>query len=153
MVDIKINTNHLEELNEVLEVANIVFQPNEAEKARYHRKEDWLLKIENGLMVTAVVGGKVIGFAICYRKENTLHIWNVGVLPEHRKNGAWRKMYDAIVLFARENGFESISLNTYKEKFPSMYNFCQTHGFEEYNTELDELSGTTKSMFLKRLQD
>jgi len=151
MDDIKIHINQLDELDEVLSVADIVFRPNDEEKAKYHRKDDWLTKINNGLMVTASINNKIVGFAICYQKEKTLHIWNVGVLPEYRKKGIWQKMYEEVLSFATENKFSGLSLNTYKDKFPGMYNFCQSHGFEEYKTELDQLSGTTKSMFLKKL--
>jgi len=151
MNNIEININKIDKIDEVMMVAETVFQPNDEEKAKYHRKEDWLEKIKNGLLVTVSIDKKIVGFAVCYRKDKTLHVWNVGVLPDYRENGVWQKMYEMVVFQARESEYEAISLNTYKEKFPGMYNFCQTHGFFESKTEKDELPGAIKSMFVRKL--
>ena len=151
MNEITIVTNKIDDLVEVLEVSITIFQPNEERKKLYHSESDWMEKIKNGLLVTAYDGTKVIGFAVSYIKSDDLHIWNVGVLPEYRKRGVWEKMYEITIQVATEKKFTTVSLNTYKDKFPGMYNFCLTHGFAEYKTEFDEMSGSTKSMFLRKI--
>ncbi|MFA7301241.1 MAG: GNAT family N-acetyltransferase [Candidatus Shapirobacteria bacterium] len=151
MNNIVLNINKIDQIDEVLEVGEEVFKPNKEEKEKYHKKEVWLNKIENGLLISASVDNKIVGFAICYKKETDLHIWNVGVLEEYRKFGIWKKMYNEVVKFAIENEYESISLNTYKEKFLGMYTFCIKEGFVEYKIEFDEFQNTTKSMFRKKI--
>lgn len=151
MDEIIVRINKKEDLGSVLKLAEDVFKPNREEKEKYHKKSDWLEKLNNGLLVTAFVNEKIVGFAICYKKENDLHIWNVGVLPEFRKMGIWRRMYKEIIKYAKNENYEVLSLNTYKDKFPGMYNFCKIEGFSEYATELDSLSGNVKSKFFKKL--
>ncbi len=151
MNDVVLSLNRIEELDEVLDVAEKVFRPSREEKERYHLKSKWIERVNNGLLISAKIKKRIVGFAICYRKESDLHIWNVGVLEEFRKKGIWRKMYKEIVAFAIKNGFKSLSLNTYKKQFPGMYDFATKEGFTEYKTELDDLSGDIKSMFGKEL--
>jgi GNAT superfamily N-acetyltransferase len=52
-------------------------------------------------------------------------------------------MYEEIIKYAKQKGFKKLTLNTYKNKFPSMYTFCLKNGFEEYRTEKE------KSFFIK----
>jgi ribosomal protein S18 acetylase RimI-like enzyme len=151
MGEIILRVNKKEDLDVVLQLAEEVFKPNKEEKQKYHKKSDWQEKLDNGLLVSAFVGEKIVGFAICYKKENDLHVWNVGVLEEYRKNGIWRMMFEEVMKFAKNKQFKTLSLNTYKEKFPGMYNFCKSESFVEYATEFDSLSGCTKSKFSKKL--
>ena len=151
MNEIRLNINKIEDLDEILEVAEKVFRPNKEEKEKYHQKSIWLERAINGLLISAQVDNKIIGFAICYRKEDALHIWNVGVLEEYRKNGVWRKIYEEIVNFANKNKFSKITLNTHKNQFPGMYNFAVKEGFAVERTEFDELSKDFKSMFVKMI--
>ncbi len=153
MNEIVVHINKIDELDEVLKVSEIIFKPNKEEKEKYHLKSIWLERINNGLLVSSLVDNKIIGFAVCYKKEDVFHIWNVGVLEEYRKSGVWRKMYDEIVKFSIEKDFLKLTLNTYKNKYPKMFDFAIKEGFEEYRTEFDELSQDTKSMFVKILKN
>ena len=151
MNDVILNINKIEEIDEILEVADKVFKPNKEEKEKYHQKSKWLERTKDGLLVSAKINNKTVGFAICYRKEKDLHIWNVGVLEEYRKNGIWVKMYKEIVKYAKEKGCGTLSLNTYKKQFPEMYSFAIKEKFKENMTEVDELSQDIKSVFMKLL--
>ena len=151
MKDVILTVNTIDDLDEILRVANEIFQPNLQEKEKYFNKSDWADRTINGFCISALVDDKVVGFSISYGKEKDLHIWNVGVLDKYRKMGIWHKLYEKTIEHAIKNNFRSISLNTYKEKFPDMYNFCQKEGFVEYKTEIDSLSGKNKSKFVKKL--
>lgn len=143
-MNIKLEINNLEELDNVLRVSREVFKPTPEKEEKYHNKEDWLNKIKNnGLLITAKDKGSVVGFSICYPKDNKLHIWNVGVVENYRRFGVWKQMYKAILNSAKQNGFKKLTLNTYKNKFPNMYAYCLKNGFEEYKTEKG------KSFFIK----
>lgn len=151
MDDIVLRLNKAEDLDQVLQVSEEVFKPSPQEREKYQKKSDWLEKMNDGLLISAVVDDKIVGFAICYKKERDLHIWNVGVLSGYRKRGIWRRMYEEIIKFATKNNYLEVSLNTYKDKFPGMYGFCKKMGFVEHNVELDTLSDHIKSMFKKGL--
>lgn len=151
MNEIILHIDEIDELDEVLEVAQKIFQPNEEEKKRYHLRSLWLERINNGLLISAVINEKIVGFAVCYKKDDALHIWNVGVLEEYRKSGVWRKMYEKIVKYSIEKGYSRLTLNTYKNKFPGMYSFASKEGFVVYKTGFDELTQDTKLMFEKMI--
>lgn len=151
MENIILKINNIEDIDEILLVSEKVFRPNKEEKEKHHNKIKWLEKIENGLLVSVFLNNKIIGFTLCYKKEDYLHISIVGVLEEYRRMGIWRKIYNEILKYVVDNNFSKITLNTYKEKFPGMYNFCKKEGFIEYATEVDSLSGNIKSKFSKKL--
>lgn len=143
-MNLQISINKIKELDAVLDISRKVFEPSMEEIRRYHDRNDWLEKINNGgLLITVSDNMTPVGFAICYSKENYLHIWNVGVLEDYRKLGIWNEMYEHIIHFAELNKFKHLSLNTYKEKFPHMYSFCIKNGFREVKTE------DGKSFFMK----
>lgn len=135
-MEIGLHVNQLNELDDVLEVASSVFNPNEEEKQKYHSKEDWKQKVENdGLLISASINNKIIGFAICYLKPDSFHIWNVGVLDDYRKLGVWKLIHNEIISYATKNRHKRITVNTYKDQFPNMYNFLVKNGYKEYKTE------------------
>ena len=143
-MEIVLHINKYEELDKALDISNQVFKPSAEELLKYHNKNDWSNKIDNGgLLITAWDNKKIVGFSICYPKEGNFHIWNVGVLENYRGFGVWKKMYEAIQKFALEKKFKQLTLNTYKNKFPNMYSFCLERGFREYKAEVG------KSYFIK----
>jgi ribosomal protein S18 acetylase RimI-like enzyme len=138
--------NHLEDLDEVIRISIIIFNPNSVKLEKYHNKEDWRQKIlNNGLLIAALDNDKIIGFSICYPREGGLHIWNVGVLEEYRKLGVWKLMHNGILEFAKIKKFKKLTLNTYKNNFPGMYAFVTKNGYKEYKSEKD------KYFFVKRI--
>ena len=141
-----LHINRLEELDKALKISNQVFEPSPEETQKYHNKNDWLNKINNdGLLITAWDDNKMVGFSVCYSKEQKFHIWNVGVLKAYRKLGIWKKMHSEIEKFAKEKNFKHLTLNTYKAKFPLMYAFVLNNGYVEYKTEEE------KSFFIKEI--
>lgn len=143
---ITLHLNVLEDLDQALEISNQVFEPSPEELQKYHDKSDWLNKINNGgLLVTSWDDNKMVGFSLCYPKEEKFHIWRVGVLKEYRKHGIWKMMHDEIKKFAKERKFKRLTLNTYKAKFPGMYAFVLGNGYVEYKTEGE------KSFFTKAI--
>jgi len=148
---IEYKINDFLDLDNVLEFSKKIFKPTPQEVEESHKKEDWLKRLENkGILITAYVGNNLAGFALGYEKERgSLHIWQVGVMEEYRGRGIWRDLYREIEEYARNNDFQKITLNTYKDKFPVMYKFAQTRGFVCYKTELK--NGLEKSFFEKKL--
>lgn len=133
--DLRLNIES--DLSDALILAKEVFEPSEKELAEYHQEAHWREKMRHGgLLVTAWKNGTMIGFVICdHREERTLHVWNAGVHHPHRGRGVWSTMYAAIENFASRAGYDRITLNTSRERFPNMYAFVKNHGFKEYRTE------------------
>ncbi len=92
-----LHINKIEELDKAMEVAKKVFKPSVEEIRIYHDKDDWEDKARKGLFITAWVEDEIVGFTLCYPKNDHLHIWNVAVLEGHRKLGIWKNMFDQIV--------------------------------------------------------
>ncbi len=148
MKEVQIDTNNIEQIDKILEAATKVFNPSQEELEKYHKKEVWLKKVsDGGLLVSITLDNMIVAFAICEKRNNKLHIWNVGVLSDYRKLGLWKQMHDLIIKHAKQEGFEKITLNTYKEKFPNMYTFVSEHGYKEISKEFDEMQNATKSHF------
>lgn len=147
METIKYPVNDFSTLQGVLDLSKIIFKPTSEEELLYHDPNDWKQKIsQNGLLITAVSGSRVCGFAICYIKEQgSLHIWNVGVSKDYRNKGIWKSMYEMILDFAKKKGIKRLTLNTYPARFPNMYKFVQKNNFMligidiAHNEELGEV--------------
>ncbi len=145
-MEINLHVNQLNELDDVLKIASEVFNPDVEKKQKYHNKEDWKQKVENGgLLISASINNKIIGFAICYLKPDSFHIWNVGVLDDYRKLGVWKLIHNEIICYATKNNHKRVTVNTYKDQFLNMYNFLVKNGYREYKME------DSKSFFEKDL--
>jgi GNAT superfamily N-acetyltransferase len=142
--DYQIHKEGKEALDKAITVCKEVFKPGKDELALYYSKEDWAKRIENGLLLLAYDQEKIIGFAISYKTNDlTFHIWNVGVLEEYRGKGIWSGFFKQIAEHARLLGMNKLTLNTYKTKFPNMYQFVTSHNFNLIKTENVEVDGKT----------
>lgn len=135
--------NAIGDLESVFKIATEIFDPTPEEIRKYQSKQGWIEKIQSGgLLITAYEENTPVGFAICRNHDNErLHIWNVGVVPQFRKKGVWKEMYRRIVEHAESGGYKRITLNTYKDLFPSMYSFVQKEGFSCYEIEMENIRG------------
>lgn len=132
----KIEINNISIIDLILETAKDIFNPSKEELEKYHKREIWLKKVKDGgLMVSASTDNRIVAFAICEKRNDSLHIWNVGVLSDYRRLGLWKHIHTLIVTHAIENGYKNITLNTYKDKFPNMYNFVKENDYIENNRE------------------
>jgi len=148
---ISINKNNLSELDEVITLSVKVFHPSAEQLVKYHDNADWIKKIENGgLLLSALIKNKIVGFVICYRKSpDILHIWNVGIDEEYRRMGIWNNLYNEILDWAKQKNYKYVSLNTYKQKFPNMFTFAIKNNFVLDSEEV--VDNTVKSRFIVRL--
>lgn len=134
------------DLNTAMQLAKEVFNPTLEEIKKYHKKEIWEQKLsEKGMILIGRANNNPAGFATCYEKKGNLHIWNVGVLEKYRNQGIWKKLYSELIKYAKESNYEKITINTYKEKFPQMYNFLIKNYFNEYRKK------EGKSFFEKKI--
>lgn len=151
MNSIEYKINDLATLDEAITISKEIFHPSAKEVEEYHNKEDWNTKIrKDGLLIVAYVKNEPVAFVLSYIKEvSSLHIWVGGILEKFRGSGLWTGMYEKIEKYARDKNFQKLTLNTYKDKFPIMYQFATKHEFTCYKTEMKD--GLEKSFFEKRL--
>jgi len=128
-------SNDLRFLESAIELHDKVF--NETKQSFYNNKDEWLKRITNGGYFVVVNDGEYTkGFTVCdVTSEGGFKIWLAGVDAEARGKGVWSKMYDDVVMHAREKGYKYILLNTFPKKFPMMFSFLQKMNAEIYKKE------------------
>lgn len=143
-VKVEIEMGGVENLDDALRVARLVYNPNEEEIKKYHNKENWRSKIENdGLLVVGKADGQIVGFVLAYKTaDEVMHVWNAGVLPEFRRLGIFSNMFEELAVKCRQLGIKKITLHTIEESFPEMYKYVINKGFVEYEREwVDDYQG------------
>ena len=149
--DIQYKINDLSTLDEAITISLEIFNPSAKEIKEYHDKKDWEQKIKKGLLIMVYVEKNPAGFVLCYIKEiKSLHIQIGGILEKYRGLGLWNGIYEKIEKYAKDKNFERLTLNTYKDKFPVMYKFANTHDFLCYKTEIHD--NFEKSYFEKNFR-
>jgi len=134
-MNIRIEQNNIRDIDQIMDIAKEIYKPDKREIEKYHNKEEWIERIKNGLLISAIVDEDVVGFVICYPKADAFHIWNAGVLEGYRQLGLWRKLYNDVVEFAKNKQYKRITINTYKKTFPNMYEFLVKEHFNEAKVE------------------
>lgn len=61
----------------------------------------------------ATVDGQIVGNSISFGKNDSLYIWIMGVLREHRNQGIATQLFENNEQFARKNGHKSITVKVY----------------------------------------
>ncbi|MDB5260156.1 MAG: Acetyltransferase family protein [Candidatus Nomurabacteria bacterium] len=140
MIDYIVNDES--KVKEGVALCREVFNNQQGFEEHYDENE-WREKLaEGGLFIAATENNTLIGFAMCYKKTpETFHIWDVGVEKEHRKKGVWRKMFNLINEYARKRGYSYLTIHTFKEISPVMFNFLVKEGFEITEDEFLEGKG------------
>jgi ribosomal protein S18 acetylase RimI-like enzyme len=86
-----------------------------------------------------VVGEPPLGFVCLETVDGLPHIWQVAVDPDHGRRGLGRALLEAACDWARSQGFEAITLTTYRDP-PWNRPFYESMGFETLDTLTPELS-------------
>ncbi|HCQ31801.1 TPA: hypothetical protein DIU27_05520 [Candidatus Collierbacteria bacterium] len=151
-VKVEIEIGGVENLDDALRVARLVYNPNEEEIKKYHNKENWRSKIEkDGILVVGKVDGEIVGFLLAYKTtDEVMHVWNAGVLSEFRRLGIFSNMFEELAVKCRQDGIKKITLHTIEKSFPEMYKFVINKGFVEYEKEWiedDKVGKVEKSKF------
>lgn len=102
---------------------------------------------EGGLLVGAYQDGVLVGFKFGYvREPGGLHSWLGGVREESRRQGIMRALTTAQESCAREKGHAFITVNTYRDKFPRMYEFLLKSGY----SVVGESGGEPKKTYFRK---
>lgn len=92
---------------------------------------------QHGLLLGAFDGDELVGFKFGYEREpGALHSWLGGVREPYRRRGIMRLLTEKQESWARNNGYHCVTVNTYKDKFPAMYQFLMGSGYHETEERL-----------------
>jgi predicted GNAT superfamily acetyltransferase len=112
-----------------------------------HSIEKWKEHLkEGGLLLGAYDAGRLVGFKFGYQREpGSFHSWLGGVCEEYRRRGIARNLMERQEEWVRAHGYHFLTVNTYKDKFPAMYELLMSAGYQ-----VTEQEGG-KSFFRKKL--
>ncbi|MFB6182044.1 MAG: GNAT family N-acetyltransferase [Candidatus Magasanikbacteria bacterium] len=145
------------EILPIIELSRVIFSEYSSEEDKYHEVEKWKNNLEkDGLILAAFKKGDPIGYIFAYNKnpdDNAIHIWLSGVKKKYRKKGVFTELYSEFLDEIKNQNYQGITINTYKEKFPEMFEFLTSKGFSIYKTkdECSEDKKIEKSYFRKEI--
>ncbi|HET9064124.1 MAG TPA: GNAT family N-acetyltransferase [Candidatus Binatia bacterium] len=108
-------------------------------EARQHRGVLWVVANELG---------RPVGFATCSQIDDSAHLDEIDVLPQHGRRGVGSSLLRAVCAWARSRSFPAITLSTTRG-VPWNEPFYRRRGFHE----LDESSYTTGIRRLRAAED
>lgn len=108
---------HLSALPEIERSAAAIF-PTEVLSPELHDNTTPIAGFDaarlRGLLWVAVSeDGQPVGFAIASDHGDTLHLEELDVHPDHQRRGIGRALMDVVCTFARESGYQGITLTTF----------------------------------------
>lgn len=89
------------------------------------------------LWVAELTDGKLVGFALAYMLDGSLHLQEIDVLPDYGRQGIGARLVRAVCDGARSKGFPAVTLTTFRD-IPWNAPFYQKLGFRIL--EPDELT-------------
>ncbi len=84
---------------------------------------------ELGLFIVAEDSNGVVGFAVAWIVVDELHIINIGVLPERRRNGVGRKLILELLLQSKDRGALCATLEVRASNEPAI-KLYESFGFK-----------------------
>ncbi len=144
-----------ESLQKVIDLSIAVFQPTEAERKKYHDPQTWSKHLaSDAVMLGAESDGELVGFIFVRRYgQDQMHVWMAGVLSAMRGQGVMTKLRNELETIAVVEQRDTITINTYEKKFPSMFRLFKHLDFT-LDHQADEVvngESLTKSFFKKTL--
>lgn len=71
------------------------------------------LKDKNPIIYIAKANNAIVGDSISFERDNSLHIWILGVKKEYRNQGIATKLFELNEQFAKASGYKSITTKVY----------------------------------------
>ena len=87
------------------------------------------------VIVKVYENDNLVGFAMCYdRYPGHFHLWELGVLKEHRHKGIASAIYSKIENYARKKGYQGITMATFNIYKESLL-LALKRGYEIYSVD------------------
>ncbi|MEL6347649.1 MAG: GNAT family N-acetyltransferase [Myxococcota bacterium] len=85
---------------------------------------------EDGLLVAADESDQPVGFAVYAIHDDTAHLAEMDVHPDHGRRGLGGRLLQTVIHHARQHGCAQVTLTTYRD-VPWNGPFYARHGFQE----------------------
>lgn len=99
------------------------------------------------LVVTAVTGGRIVGYALVVHTTEEAELSKIYVLPDHHSTGAAAKLMRAAIDWAARRGARAVRLGV-NQKNQRAQRFYRKHGFEIVGTRSFRLGNSTQDDFV-----
>ena len=104
------------------------------------------------LMLLAVLEGEPVGFKVGYRENRfTFYSAKGGVLPEYRRQGIARRLLEAMMDYARSNGYARFAYDTFPNKHAGMTVLGLAEGFRVVKADYNAMYRDFRLRFEKKL--
>ena len=142
--------NHLassDEIRTVLNLSNRIFNIDLTQPQTHHSTlQGWQERLSHpvSIVIFAADTSTPGPFAFIFAHPRpldkngepaTLHIWLAGVLPSQQGTGLFPMLMAGVEERAREHGIPRLSVATFPDKFPKMYNILQKTGWAKVGSE------------------
>lgn len=137
-----------EQLEEIVSVNSEVFRGMyEQDPYSFDQYAERLKDLQPKIFI-AKIGDRIVGNSISYKKDNSLYIWIMGVLKEHRNKGIATELFENNEKFARDNKCESITVKVYNVS-KEMLSALLSRNYEIVDVEKSETSTKYNAIHLK----
>jgi GNAT superfamily N-acetyltransferase len=117
MADVTVDLHAPEDLEEIVGLYNQIFRPMRDEEDFRRR----YLGRHNVVQMVARIREEPIGFLLAFElKPRVMFLWFVGVLNNHRRQGAASQLIDAFHEWARQNEYETIRGECFNQQRPML---------------------------------
>ena len=93
--------------------------------------------LSDGAAIIAEIGGDAAGFVLIWQVDGHAHLTEISVATRFQKRGIGRALISAGEDWARRQGFDAITLTTYRDVAWNAP-FYRSLGYEEFKPEEDE---------------
>lgn len=85
--------------------------------------------VKQPLIFVAYVDDQPVGYLMGYERNDSFYIWLAGVLPNHRREGVFVQLMNAIEQWAMKRNYRLLTIKT-RNCFKSMLLFLIAHDFK-----------------------
>ncbi len=102
-----------------------------------------LLKDDRSYLFAAIIDNIVVGYTLAYRfpslyaVENLAYLYDIEVLPKHRKKGIGRQLIKALITHLKNDEVNELWLGTAVDNISAQSLFTATGGFKSGETFYD----------------
>jgi len=124
--DVVIKETALNHIDDIMMVERLSFTIPWSRESFIHELKD----NKFSRYISALVNGKVVGYAGMWIIFDEGHITNIAVHPEFRKNGIGSRLLEKLIDISQENGVEKLTLEVRRSNTAAK-NLYYKYGFKE----------------------
>ena len=109
----EIEQSHINNLEKIVKTNYQIFKGMYKDKPYSFAQYKTKLEGKKSIIFIAKEAGNIIGDTVSFQRDGSFYIWIMGVAKEKRNQGIGNKLLKINKKYAKENGFNSISIKVY----------------------------------------